>query len=160
MKHFLSAAPVLALVILASGAAYAAAGDFKAELTGAEEVPPVETETTGEAKFELNEEMTEMEFELEIDKGVGILGAAGAHIHCAPAGVNGPVAAFLAGAVAGGFNGDLEIKATLTDANVLATACGASLAELIDSMEAGDTYVNVHSIDFPGGEVRGQIGAD
>ena len=31
------------------------------------------------------------------------------------------------------------------------------IAELVDSMEAGDTYVNVHSIANPGGEIRGQI---
>jgi hypothetical protein len=28
---------------------------------------------------------------------------------------------------------------------------------LVAEIMAGNTYVNVHTIDFPGGEVRGQI---
>ena len=30
---------------------------------------------------------------------------------------------------------------------------------LLDAMRAGDTYVNVHTTQFPGGEIRGQIAA-
>ena len=85
---------------------------------------------------------------------------AGAHIHCAPEGENGPVATFLAGAFPGGLDGKVEIEATLTDANIINPACGSTLAELVQAMEAGNTYVNVHSAANPGGEVRGQIEED
>ncbi len=98
-----------------------------------------------------------IEFKLDIRNADGILGAAGAHIHCAPGGANGPVVAFLAGVVPGGFDGKVKLDATLTAANIVNPACGADIALLAESMRAGDTYVNVHSIDFPGGEVRGQI---
>ncbi len=135
--------------------------EFKAELSGAQEVPPVVTDTTGEAEFEVNKDWTRIDFKLEIEDGVGILGAAGAHIHCAPEGQNGPVVAFLAGMVPGGFNGEVEIEATLTDANINFNAgCGATIAELVDSMLAGATYVNVHSAANPSGEIRGQIRAE
>ncbi|MFC6671557.1 CHRD domain-containing protein [Marinobacterium aestuariivivens] len=157
MKRYLSATPILALLFLVSGAVYGGDLEFKAELTGFEEVPvAVETDTTGEAKFEVDDDMTEMEFELEIEDAFGILGVAGAHIHCAPAGVNGPVVVFLAGAVPGGLDGKVEIKATVSDANIVDPACGATLAELIDSMAAGNTYVNVHSIDNPGARYAGR----
>lgn len=131
--------------------------DFEAELTGAEEVPPVATATTGEARFDVNEAETAIRYELEVQQATDILGAAGAHIHCAPAGQNGPVVVFLAGALPGGLDGQVEIKATLTQANIVNDSCGATIAELVDSMEAGNTYVNAHSPAHPGGEVRGQI---
>ena len=120
----------------------------------------VVTATSGEAKFEVNEAQTKIEFELEIEDAVDILAAAGAHIHCAPAGLNGPVVVFLAGAVPGGFDGEVEIEATVTDANIINPACGSTIAELVQSMIGGQTYVNVHSAAHPGGEVRGQIMAE
>ena len=134
--------------------------EFQAELTGAEEVPPFVTATTGDAKFEVSPDQTQIEFELEIEDAVDILGVAGAHIHCAPAGQNGPVVVFLAGGVPGGFDGKVEIKGTLTGQNIINPVCGATLAELVQSMIDGDTYVNVHSNAHPGGEVRGQIAED
>ena len=36
---------------------------------------------------------------------------------------------------------------------------GRSLGALVREMRAGNTYVNVHTTDFPDGEVRGQIRA-
>ncbi len=130
---------------------------FKADLSGAEEVPEVVTDTTGRAHFVVNRDETEIKFKLDIKNAADILGVAGAHIHCAPAGQNGPVAAFLAGAAPGGFDGDLKVEATLTAANIVNPVCGATIAELVDSMRAGNTYVNAHSPAKPGGEIRGQI---
>lgn len=157
------------VVLLVASAAYGGPGrafsdaDFKAELSGDEEVPPVETDTTGEAKFIVDEtdDGTQIDFELEVADATDILAAAGAHIHCAPEGENGPIVAFLAGQVPGGFDGDFEVKATLTDDNVDGEAgCGDTIDALLAEMEAGNTYVNVHSAANPGGEVRGQIESD
>ena len=134
---------------------------FRAELSGDQEVEPVVTDARGDAKFDVNGAETEIEFEFEVKNGVGILGAAGGHIHCAPAGSNGPIAAFLAGEAApGGFEGKVEMKGTFTDAHIRSTDCGDTITELVDAMLAGDTYVNVHSVANPGGEVRGQIEPD
>jgi hypothetical protein len=157
--HDLTLLILLAALMLPT-AAYGGDVEFKARLRGSEEVPtPVVTSTTGTAKFHVNHARTEIEFRLRIEDAVGILAVAGAHIHCAPAGQNGPVAVFLAGAAPpGGFAGDVEVEATLTQANIIPTACGATIAELVQSMIDGDTYVNVHSAANPGGEVRGQIG--
>jgi hypothetical protein len=159
--------PVLLTIALlaAVGGMAANSGDddreFKAVLRGANEVPPVVTDATGKAEFEVNRDQTKIKFELTIRNATNILGAAGAHIHCAPEGVNGPVVAFLAGLVNGGFDGKVEIEATLSDANVIAgSACGTTIADLVEAMRAGNTYVNAHSPAFPGGEIRGQIEGD
>jgi hypothetical protein len=152
---------ILFTVIAIATSIYAFNGlDFKAELTGAEEVPPVGTGTTAEAKFKVNAAQTEIEFELEIEDGVDVLGIAGAHLHCAPSGVNGPVVVFLAGAVPGGFDEDVEIKGTLTVANIVNTSCGSTIPQLVQSMINGNVYVNVHSNAFPSGVVRGQVRPD
>jgi len=86
-----------------------------------------------------------------------MLGAEGAHLHCAPEGFNGPAVATLAGEVISGFDGMLVIRAAMTDANIADDpTCGGSLANLAEAMLDGNVYVNVHSTDFPAAEVRGQ----
>ncbi len=131
--------------------------DFKAELSGDQEVPsPVNIGTHGEGKFIVNADGT-MDFELELEDAENALAVVGAHIHCAPAGVNGGIVVWLAGAPTPGFDGHLELKGTLSDASIVNDACGDTITALVDSMMNGQTYVNVHSADFPGGAVRGQI---
>ena len=160
--------PVLLTIALlaAVGGMAANSGDddreFKAVLSGANEVPtPIVTAASGKAEFEVNRDQTKIKFELTIRNATNILGAAGAHIHCAPAGQNGVVVAFLAGPVTGGFDGKVEIEATLPDANVIAgSACGTTVADLVEAMRAGNTYVNAHSTAHPTGEIRGQIEGD
>lgn len=152
---------LLAGLCLTGASAFADDGfEFEAELSGDQEVPPVATEAEGEAEFEVNEDMTEIKFKLKVKETVGMLGAAGAHIHCAPAGANGPIVVFLAGQVPGGFVEEFETEAVVTDINIINDACGSTIAELTESMALGNTYVNVHSTDFPAGEVRGQIFLD
>ena len=158
---------VLAALFTAPGVAYGDGWEFEAELEGAQEVPAVTTDTTGEIEVEFNETFTEAAFELEVSDGVAITQA---HFHCAPAGNNGPVVVFLSGFVPGGIDVDGDLaEFTLTDANV--TAVGAdcvpsigmainNLADLAQAMEDGDIYANVHSVANPGGEVRGQLVED
>ena len=138
MKKFYICSLITAVIFLGSGIANADK-EFRAELSGVEEVPPVDTDTTGKAEFEVDDDSEEIEFELEIKKAVDILGAVGAHIHCAPKGENGPIIADLAGIIRGGFEGKVEISATLTDANIQPTNCGDTIAEVVKSMEDGDT---------------------
>lgn len=162
MKKLVVAVLVVVALFTITSAAYGGGETkFKADLSGAAEVPnPVVTATTGRAEFKVNTAQTKIDYELRIQRASSILGAAGAHIHCAPAGQNGPVVVFLAGVVPGGLNGELEIEATLTDANIVNPACGTTVAELVQSMKDGNTYVNAHSPANPGGEIRGQIRLD
>lgn len=129
---------------------------FKATLTGDQEVPPVTTDTTGKALFRLNKAETEIEIQLHVNDGVRITQS---HIHCAPAGVNGPIVVFLAGLHAAGLDvdGKWVSNATITDTSIVNTACGSTVSALAASMRNGNTYANVHSVAHPAGVVRGQI---
>jgi hypothetical protein len=129
---------------------------FKANLTGDQEVPPVTTETTGKAFLRLNKAETEIEIQLSVGDGVRITQS---HIHCAPAGVNGPIIIFLAGLHAAGLDidGKWVSNATIKDTSIVNTACGSTVAAVAQQMRNGNTYVNVHSVAHPGGEVRGQV---
>ncbi len=147
-----------AAMLVASTTALADGLKFKATLTGAEEVPmPVVTDTTGEVTFEVNEDLTEINFELSIEDGIRILAGPGGHVHCAPFGKNGPVVAFLAAGLPVGFSGDVEIEATLDEGNIVDRTCGATIAGLVESFMNGNAYVNIHSAGNPAGEIRGQI---
>jgi hypothetical protein len=152
------------LALVASAAAQERA--FTARLSGDQEVPPVTTATTGKSEVVFNADATKARFELEVRQGVRVTQA---HIHCAPAGVNGPIVVFLAGFHARGWdlNGSWVENATFTDANVMPPAadspCPAPIADLRDLLQAavdGHLYVNVHTVANPGGEIRGQLRED
>jgi len=161
------AVPAIALALaFAISAAYGDELKFQARLSGAEEVPPVDTDTSGRATIEFNEDFSAVEFQLRVSDGERVTQA---HIHCAPSGVNGPIVAFLAGFHSLGWDvdGKWVDNATLTDDNIIpppaVSTCPhtvANLADLFAAMAAGDTYVNVHSVDNPGGVVRGQVEED
>jgi hypothetical protein len=162
MKRAMFAAAVAMLVAGASILARNDGPKFEARLTGAQEVPPVNTETVGKVEIRFNADETKAEFELEVRKGVRVTQA---HIHCAPKGVNGPVVVFLAGFHNRGWDvdGSWVENATVTDANVMPPSSPAcphvinDLRDLVQAMRMGDTYVNVHTVANPGGEVRGQL---
>jgi CHRD domain len=162
MKRVVFAALV---AMFLAGVGIAARNDgpkFEARLTGAQEVPPVTTETIGKVEIRFNADETKAEFELEVRKGVRVTQA---HIHCAAKGVNGPVVVFLAGFHNRGWDvdGSWVENTTVTDANVMppsSPACShviTNLRDLVQAIRVGDAYVNVHTVANPAGEVRGQL---
>lgn len=164
MKATITLSSLLVLILLASSAYTHDTLEFKARLSGGQEVMPVDSRVQGKVRFEVNSDHTMIGYELKIKarkkEAIGLLGVAGAHIHCASVGENGPVVAFLAGEVSGGVEGRVEIEATLTNVNIVDTSCGATIQELVEAMRNGRTYVNVHSVKNPAGEARGQIELD
>lgn len=132
---------------------------FDAELSGAGEVPPVDTEAEGEAEFKVKKDRTELRYELEVEDIEGVVQA---HIHVGPADENGPVVAFLFGPVDGlNVDGDETIaKGTLTDADLRGPLTGMTIGDLLTEMQNGNAYVNVHTVANPSGEIRGQIAVD
>ena len=117
---------------------------FGAELSGANEVPPVSSDGRGYAFFTLSADMTELHFRVKVSELDGITMA---HIHEAPAGSNGGVIFPLFTGGPPPFDEDNPVSGTL-----------APTLGQVAAMLAGDTYVNVHTADHPAGEIRGQIG--
>lgn len=157
---------ILVIATLAAflGAAATATADetFKARLSGDQEVPTVTDQgTTGKFEIQFNRDFTEGEFTLRVEAGVQVTQA---HLHCAVAGVNGPIIIWLAGILPqvptpNGWNvdGKWVSNTTVTNANIVNTTCGTTLAQIAQSMAEGRVYANVHSVAKPGGVARGQI---
>ena len=147
----------IVLVAVLAGAGVANAGDiFGARLSGAEEVPPVDTATTGRVIIEFNDDETQAQFQLIVRSGVRVQQS---HIHCGAVGVNGPVVVFLAGLHPPGWevDGEWVSNTTFTNSNIVNDSCGTTLAALAQNIRDGNTYANVHTVANPGGEVRGQL---
>jgi hypothetical protein len=150
----------LLAAVLAAGPVLASSGkNFTAHLSGSEEVPAADTRATGQAIFRLSSDGESLYYKLIV---ANIENVSMAHIHLAPAGVNGPVVAWLyPGApppslIPGRFSGVLA-EGTITADSLVGPLAGMSLSDLVDAIMAGNTYVNVHTSQYPGGEVRGQI---
>lgn len=125
-----------------------------------QEVPSVST--SGNGKFQAKIKGSTIEFKLTYS---GLSGsAAAAHIHFGQVGVNGGIAAFLCGggskpACPSGTSG--TVTGTIVTSDVIGPAsqgiAAGEINELIAAMRAGFTYANVHTANFPNGELRGQI---
>jgi hypothetical protein len=133
--------------------------NFVAPLEGAQEVPPVDTRARGMAHFQLSRDGSEVSYRLIVANIEDVLMA---HIHLAPAGVNGPVVVWLypdtppPQLIEGRFSGVLA-TGTFDASDLVGPLAGADLEDLLDAMAAEGTYVNVHTADNPPGEIRGQI---
>jgi hypothetical protein len=151
---------VLILVLaVTSGVSARQERNFTAHLTGGAEVPPVDTRATGQAIFRVVDDGMAIEYRLIV---ANIENVSMAHIHLAPAGVNGPVVAWLYPSapppqlIPGRFSGVLA-TGTITADDLVGPLAGQPLSVLIDYLVDGGAYVNVHTSQYPGGEVRGQI---
>ena len=159
---------LLGVTVLAlAGPVDAGDRDFVAHQSAREEVPSNESLAQGQAIFHLSADGTQLDYKLiaaNIDNVVF------AHIHLAPAGVNGPVVAFLFGPVpaGGGRSAGVLAQGTITEDDLIGPLAGQPFSALVDAMLAGNTYVNTHTDDgvapggtgpgdLPAGEIRGQI---
>jgi heme A synthase len=155
----LMAVALLAMVV-PTASAVGQGQTFVAPSSGAEEVPPNDSLARGQTVFRLGADGDELHYRLIV---ANLDNVTMAHIHLAPAGVNGPVVAWLYPSapppqlIPGRTSGVLA-TGTITADDLVGPLAGQPLAALIDAMEAGNTYVNVHTSQFPPGEIRGQIG--
>jgi hypothetical protein len=163
----MTAALMLVLfAMIAMPANVMASDNFVASLSGGQEVPARDTNATGVATFKFNKDGSAFRYKLIV---ANIENVFAAHIHCAAAGVNGPIGVTLfMGSPASGHVDGVLAQATVTAPNP-GNACGwTTVADVLAAIESGDTYVNVHTNDgvgdantgpgdFASGELRGQI---
>ena len=109
---------------------------FTATLSGADEVPPNESTATGSAELSYNRGTRVFQIVVEFSGFDPI----GAHIHRGEAGVNGPVV----------FGFDPPTSPINYTSEPLTPEQEADLYNEL-------YYVNVHSEEYPGGEIRGQL---
>jgi hypothetical protein len=133
--------------------------NFVAPLSGAEEVPAVDTDARGQTKLKLSADGTELSYRLIV---ANIENVTQAHLHQAPAGVNGPVVAWLypdgppPQLIPGRTDGVLATGVITAD-DLVGQMAGEPLSTLVEAIRDGDIYTNVHTSQFPAGEVRGQL---
>ena len=131
-----STAALAISAFLVSGSALAQ--EFAANLTGAEEVPPVDTAATGTADVTWNADSKELSWTIEFSGLSGPATAAHFHGPAAPGENAGPVVTIE------DLESPSEGTATLTD-------------EQAEQLAGGQWYVNVHTAAHPDGEIRGQV---
>jgi hypothetical protein len=133
--RILSGAAAAALLLTAFSSA--GAEEVTVSLTGDQEVPAVTTQAKGAGKITIAGDKS-------VSGSIKTTGVAGimAHIHEAPAGKNGPP--FITLEKKGDDEWAVPAGAKLTDAQY-------------EAFKAGNLYVNVHSAEHKGGEIRTQL---
>jgi len=139
-KIFLTPAIILSAMIFSITAA--AAPQFSVYLNGRQEVPANNSPGSGTCFVTLNGSETQISVECRYRNLTS--NVVGAHIHDnGPVGVNGPIRFDLS--FTGGTTGTIGPRTFATTP--------AQVAEL----RSNKWYVNIHTSNFPGGEIRGQV---
>jgi hypothetical protein len=123
---------------------------FVAVLSGAYEVPELETHATGTAELTLVG--ARLHYQLHVDS---IRDITGAYIHIGRAGEPAPAVADLFDGVKAG-----PVSGVLSSGTLEPVALhGTTMHQLVRALQQDDAYVTVHTLAHPGGELRGQLRA-
>ena len=122
-------------------------------LTGMEEVPPVNTNSTGIALFDLLN--NHLNFKVNVTMLENIKSA---HIHVGEFGQNGEIIVSLLNSSSpiNIHNGTL-VKGQLTATDLVGSLKGKTINDLVKLFNNTKTYLNIHTKQYPNGEIRGQI---
>jgi hypothetical protein len=148
----------LAIPVFSHGASHAD-GPKGTHMIGANETPPRETAAQGQLILRFEAGGTELRYKL---LAANIVDVTQAHIHLAPPGVPGPAVVWLypsappAVPIPGRFQGVLA-EGVITDASVVGPLAGEGVAGLVAAIREGNAYANVHTVQYPPGEIRGQV---
>lgn len=159
---------ILAVSLLALPATADNPRFMQAVLDGYQEVPSVATRASGIFTARPNSERTEVEYSLTYSNmSSNVLQA---HIHFAQIGVNGAIIVWLCGSSTNPGpagtpacpQGSGTVSGIFRAADVLASPTTQQLSagqvsQFIEAMRANSAYVNVHTANSPGGEIRGQV---
>jgi hypothetical protein len=145
------------LALLDAGTAAAQTIPMEAFLTGAEETPApgLNTGAFGYATVDVDLDDREVVVNLEVFNLP--TGSTAGHIHAGAKGTPGPV--ILDFSFPAGRTGDMTLELRLGQAAFRSRGdIGvATLDDAIQAIVGGNAYVNIHTSQYPGGEIRGQI---
>jgi hypothetical protein len=140
---------------------------FSGNFSGTQEVPPNASPGTGLVIVTVDDVLNTMMVEAFWS---GLLSPTTvAHIHCcAPAGTNAGVATavptvpgFPAGVLSGTYTNTFDMTALSSYNPAFVTAQGgtatSAFSALLDGMLTSNAYFNIHTSQFPGGEIRAQL---
>ena len=139
MKKASLALLFLALLVVGLQGKASANPIIQAHLTGANEVNGGDPDGSGDATISLSPGGSELCFNIVV---TGLAATTGAHIHRGVAGVNGPIVVALTAPVNGSSTGCVPVDSKL-------------LKEI--QQHPDQFYVNVHTTEYPGGAIRGQL---
>jgi hypothetical protein len=134
-------------------------GNFRAHLNGGAQVPPVNTNAQGEVIFQVSSDSSSIHYQLITSNIENVIAS---HIHLGAVGENGSPVVWLYPRVPppllipGRFDGVLA-EGTITAADLVGPLAGHDLTDLLNEIASGNTYVNIHTTQNPGGEIRGQV---
>jgi hypothetical protein len=170
MKRNMWLTGFLAAAWLTTTAGAVNAGEIKAKLSGYEEAPlTISSDGSGEFKAKISNDKTAIDYTLTYqDLSSNVTQA---HIHFGRTAIAGQIVLFLctnltppAGVPTPQFCPNSgTITGTLTAADVIPRptqgidAGAAGFAEMLDAIREGAAYVNVHTTNFPSGEIRDQL---
>lgn len=130
---------------------------YVAELRSSNEVPTNSSSASGRVVLLVSRDASYAEYSVEQGGLTG--GIRGGHFHRAAAGVNGAVVlSFFFNADGTGNNApvpgttDLELQGSIGR-----TITKAQLDPILADLRAGNLYANIHTPNFLGGEIRGQL---
>jgi hypothetical protein len=156
-------------LLLAPSASYATPLTFVADLVGSLEVPPTGSPGTGTATIVIDPTANTMNVAITFS---GLLGnTTASHIHCClpspfATGVSVGVATttptfpgFPLGVTSGSYSHAFDLLDPASYNPAFITLQGGTVAAaeaaLIAGIEAGESYLNIHTTSFPSGEIRG-----
>jgi hypothetical protein len=167
MKHSLFVLVMATSMLVAAPFAHATIITYTANLSGSNESPANGSPGTGSAFVTIDDFLNTMSVNLSF---TGLSGTTTAsHIHCCTvvpltgtAGVATTVptfAGFPLGVTAGTYLNTLDLTLASSYNPSFVTAHGGTLAGaeafLLNGMSLGESYLNIHTTLFPGGEIRG-----
>lgn len=125
-------------------------------MNGGEETPVLNTGMVGTAEVSVDVANREIVVNLSVFNTPTATTAG--HIHVGPAGIAGPVILnFPAGVV--GRTGDFAMSFRLGQRDFVARPAAGinTIDDAIQAIVHGNSYVNIHTTQNPGGEIRGQL---
>ncbi|HEX7179161.1 MAG TPA: CHRD domain-containing protein [Nitrososphaeraceae archaeon] len=146
---------VIFLGTIQSGVVFAK--KYTADLSGDNEVPPVSSSASGKAIFRTGANDTTIKYKLNI---TGLSDATMAHIHVGKAGQNGEVVVdLMKDSKVNPTKMGLAIRGNVTNSELVGPLQGKTVADLVNEMNTGNAYANIHDAQHPKGVIRGQIEA-